>query len=69
MPCYEPSDAEYARDRARLEFRHNSEVAQMLCDLMKQLLSGKGEIDVSPQLAQWWNEHEQRDRAKGRYVR
>lgn len=76
MPCYDPQNtysqgkADGAADterRLRAEFRHNSDVAQMLCEVMRYL-EDQYLIDnnqhLSPELRAWWREHQERDRAK-----
>lgn len=70
MPCYDPNNT-YAQgvidgaidaDRsARAEFRHNSDVAQLLCEACKLLDDEDCLTYVSPELKQWWAEHQQRD--------
>lgn len=68
MPCYDGRDSvSYARNEARSEaraeafreFRHNSPVAEMLCEAM-QIIEANG-LPVSVNLANWWVEHKIRD--------
>jgi hypothetical protein len=63
MPCYEPPRNPRAveADCAR-RFRHNSPVAEMLCEAMTllEVLCPVG-VRFSPQLLQWWKEHNIRD--------
>jgi len=64
MPCYDGRDSpEYARQEARREFRHNSDVAERLCSLMLQIEAGELK-HISPELQMWWTEHKARDAAK-----
>lgn len=64
MPCYDPRDSEEGRiDNARKAFRHNSDIAEMLCDLMKRLdPADVAQLPLATQ--QWWVEHQQRDAAR-----
>lgn len=61
MPCcdlrYEPS---FVRSEAHKEYRHNSPVAELLCEAM-QLLTKMQADKYSPALTQWWAEHQERD--------
>lgn len=73
MPCYDPPhgatavEVQQAVNNARLEFRHNSEVAQMLCEVLQHIERVTGPHmptaleEFSPELQQWWAEHKQRD--------
>lgn len=75
MPCYDPprerpvTATEIARavDEARVKFRHNSDVAQMLCEVMRYIERVTGSHasialkEFSPELQQWWVEHQRRD--------
>ncbi len=65
MPCYDSRDSsENARAEAMREFRHNSPVAEMLCEVMRRI-SLKGMLyECSPAVVQWWEEHQRRDAAK-----
>ena len=64
MPCYDSrSDVEFSEQKARERFRHNSDVAELLCGLCQQLES-RGlahEINSSSKRAAWWREHKRRD--------
>lgn len=64
MPCYDSRDsADAVRASARAGFRHNSDVAEMLCDLMKRL--DPTQIAALPLATQlWWVEHQKRDADK-----
>lgn len=72
MPCYEPRRDNHAEVRAECarEFRHNSDVAQMLCEVMRHLQRVTGRhmpsmlAELSPELQQWWYEHKQRDTSR-----
>ena len=64
MPCYDIRNSrEYIVDEARIEYRHDSDVAELLCDLMKQIADGKITY-LSPELLTWWDEHQRRDALK-----
>lgn len=62
MPCYDPdSRPDAVRADVLKEARHNSDVAQLLCEAC-QVLDGEGRMGiVSPELLQWWTEHQNRD--------
>lgn len=61
MPCYDSrSDPSYVRYEARKEFRHNSDVAEMLCRLCKVV----DPLLLDHETHQWWVEHQTRDAAK-----
>lgn len=69
MPCYDDRDspanvAAEAVTRARKEFRHNSDVAQMLCSLIKALEAYGVTSLIDRPTAQWWEEHKKRDEAR-----
>ena len=68
MPCYDDrSSAGYAIEEARARFRHNSDVAQMLCKVM-ETIHPEDIIELGkriPDLAVWWKEHQARDKARG----
>lgn len=61
MPCYDSRDtSDSILSSARHDFRHNSDVAEMLCDLLKNFsLTQISELPVSTKL--WWIEHQKRD--------
>lgn len=72
MPCYEPRDSpsslrtefETERKQFRQQFRHSSDVAQLLCEVMRYLeeqLLVRNNQHLSPELKQWWAEHQARD--------
>jgi hypothetical protein len=63
MPCYDGRESQhFAVEEARREFRHNSDVAEMLCRLMRQLESNADELEIPVSLQMWWYEHKQRDK-------
>lgn len=72
MPCYDPRDssteAEVSRIRTQLinEFQHNSNIAEMLCSLMKGIHPDDHEkiFKHIPGLQEWFEEHKKRDAAK-----
>lgn len=69
MPCYdERSSPEYAVEAARLDFRHNSDVAEMLCGLLRSMSHPQRIVHVPnvPGLARWWQQHQERDRIKAK---
>lgn len=61
MPCY---DGRGEPANLREEFRHNSDVAELLCGLCQQLeIRGLAhEINSSSKRAKWWKEHQARDK-------
>lgn len=85
MPCYDDRSDSSPRDcsgeiaLARAEFRHNSDVAEMLCKVLtdfeaeQRYLKERGTSrDPYPEtvqqkygadIAQWWQEHKKRDAA------
>ena len=64
MPCYDSrTDSSYVREEALREFRHNSPVAELLCEALTLLHAGRSG-DCSPALHQWWVEHQARDANK-----
>lgn len=72
MPCYDSRDTDRsyisaeAVKEARITFRHNSDVAELLCSTLKQL-ERIGQIDIiNSATQQWWDEHKLRDAAKGK---
>lgn len=69
MPCYDSrNEPDNVRAEALREFTHNSPVAEMLCDLMRQADDGYV-IDFSPELLAWWEEHKARDAAREKDAR
>jgi len=70
MPCYDGRDSAESRSAeavqaARKEFRHNSDVAQMLCDTLKKLEADNALHLVSVPTQIWWEEHKARDAKRG----
>lgn len=63
MPCYQPEPTyEEQKDSFYKEFKHNSELAEMLCELMARIEKVEGhESHVSPRILEWWEEHKERD--------
>jgi hypothetical protein len=63
MPCYDERGSgrtEYVRITPK-EYRHNSDVAEILCSLCKVLVA-RGLIHLLDAAgAQWWKEHKRRD--------
>jgi hypothetical protein len=70
MPCYDSrNEPDYVRAEAEKEWTHNSPVAELLCYVMGKLkadipFAEGGLLEKNPALAQWWNEHQRRDRIK-----
>jgi hypothetical protein len=61
MPCYDERNApSYVEKEVRRDARHNSDVAEMLCWIIKnnKKLTTNKDIDV------WWLEHQIRDKNK-----
>ena len=56
MPCHDSRDEpSNVRAEALREYRHNSPVAELLCEAMKELESQKLLRTCSPALLQWWD--------------
>lgn len=65
MPCYDSrNEPDYVRAEARREFRHNSDVAEMLCWLMVKIQAQEPITEIPIELATWWIEHKARDEAR-----
>lgn len=65
MPCYDPprESLNTMRIKWEEEFRHNSDVAALLCEAMQCIKSiGIGDSHLSFELRQWWEEHKIRDK-------
>lgn len=66
MPCYDSrNEPTYILKEAKKEWRHNSDVAGLLCEAMVHLRYIE---DLSPELKQWWAEHQARDGFKPVHV-
>lgn len=64
MPCYDSrNETSNVRAEAALEWRHNSPVAELLCEAMQLIGYQKMEF-ASPALVKWWQEHQVRDAHK-----
>jgi len=62
MPCYDSrNEPAYVTAEAKREFRHNSDVAEMLCWVMVQIERGEPITEIPVELAGWWIEHKKRD--------
>ena len=61
MPCYDNRDSpSEVRAEARKDFRHNSDVAEMLCHVLTHV--PPSDIQTMPKNIQvWWTEHQARD--------
>lgn len=65
MPCYTEVTEEERAAGYRKEFRHNSDVAEMLCALMGATEGSPAWFNaVHPKLIAWYEEHKERDRKK-----
>lgn len=53
MPCHDGRDDP--------DFRHNSDVADMLCNLMTQLEEHGRIVEIPYPLQVWWQQHKERD--------
>jgi len=65
MPCYDSrSDANTSEGRAemRKDFRHNSDVAEMLCGMCR-VVEARG-LFIPTDVYEWWKEHKARDAAR-----
>lgn len=76
MPCYDPRDNSPAASehagfvRGITEAQHNSQVAQLLCSVMKTIHPKDVEplCNHIPGLKNWWTEHQERDRLKAMHT-
>lgn len=76
MPCYlvtDPPSREEVEVSWRKEFRHNSDVAEMLCYLLANHFTELPEkgmkrcvLDLPENVQKWWQEHKARDEAKAK---
>jgi hypothetical protein len=68
MPCYtEPESPGEIEDRIRKDCRHNSEVAAMLCAILKAVSPSNHVVfGAHPGISLWWSEHVHRDKEKAR---
>ena len=65
MPSYDSrNDPSAVRAEALREFRHNSPVAEFLCEAMTRLESHQLAGTCSPELRAWWSAHKNRDANK-----
>lgn len=69
MPCYDDrSHPDNVKAAAMAEFRHNSDVAEMLCYVLTNLekvYGVNGVVEMLPvATAVWWDEHKERDKHK-----
>jgi len=73
MACYDPEPEGYERDYRYKKFEHNSELAEIACELMQAierqnklfLTENKGILHLPSQKAMtWWNQHKKRDTDK-----
>jgi hypothetical protein len=61
VPCYDSrNEPAYVRAEARKEWRHNSDVAQMLCTILKECRP-ETIATLPEEIQQWWAEHQARD--------
>lgn len=76
MPCYDGRENErqvlctYEHEaRIRADCRHNSDVAELLCGVMKQLALHGQDTNMlvnNRSLRIWWAEHQKRDAKKAK---
>lgn len=65
MPCYDPEDRpSRILERAKAQCRHNSDVAQILCEVMTKVMARGNLPEFSDDAMKWWQEHTERDKAK-----
>lgn len=64
MPCYDPPRPEDVSRENREHFRHNSDVAEILCTICKRMGNGWVAQFKDQDLIQWWREHQERDLKK-----
>jgi len=67
MPCYDERDEpSFVRAEAQREWRHNSPVAELLCWSLVHMSEREQHrlLQMNPALAQWWAEHQERDKRK-----
>lgn len=69
MACrddYEPTPEE-SRRSWELRFRHNSDLAEMLCSVLTTISDTEEPVTInhlSQDVQKWWQEHQERDRKK-----
>lgn len=69
MPCYDPRGRE---DNSEAQWRwhyslfeHDSPLAEMMCKVIKNYLSGYASyLNEVPGLMEWWEDHKKRDLEK-----
>lgn len=70
MPCYTEPDPEGDYHRMQENFRHNSDIAEMLCTTLARYKKIRPNFSFcalmmdNPEIAKWWEEHKERDRKK-----
>lgn len=70
MPCHDPrNEPSYVAEEVRRDCRHNSDVAELLCYILTNYQSVRNVAAVHQPLAQWWSEHQERDRRKAKAAR
>jgi hypothetical protein len=62
MPCYDDRRGDPVEE-ARMAFnaRHNSPLAELLCEAMKIIAEAGAGSKCSTALYNWWEEHKKRD--------
>jgi len=73
MPCYDDREPTYREEikLARLEFefanlqKRNDKLARLLCEICNKIEDSAVDVKFSNELAQWWEEHKELDRARG----
>lgn len=72
MPCHVEVTAEEREEEARKHFRHNSDVAEILCAVCTAaekdglLAEPRPNVLAVPGLIEWWQEHKARDEKKAK---
>ncbi len=67
MPCVDDRTGSELVAEARRAFRHNSDVAEMLCTTCKTI-EAEGKLDrLDPATKAWWAEHKKHDAAQNAF--
>jgi hypothetical protein len=64
MPCWDTHGTCESTHEKELWARHDSEVAEFLCQAMQAIDSGGAPVPLPPGVMAWWEEHQDRDRRR-----